>query len=219
MNLHEQYRPRAWQDVIAQERAIDTINRLRVRGLGGRAFWLSGRSGTGKTTIGRLIAQEVAGSSMGVEEVDATASLTAAKLESIADRFDGRGLFGGHALLVNEAHGLRKDAVRFLLTWIERLPEHAVIVFTSSLPIEDKKQTDLLSEIGHETWPLLSRCTVIKMQERDTADAYAAHLKRIAERENLDGQPVERYKKLVNDCRGNLRRCLQEIEAGKLMVN
>src|SRR5262245_17092896 len=54
--LAEQYRPRAWADVVGQDRAVNRIQGLVKRGLGGRAFWLSGQSGTGKTTIARLIA-------------------------------------------------------------------------------------------------------------------------------------------------------------------
>jgi DNA polymerase III gamma/tau subunit len=56
MQLHEQYRPRDWSDVVGQDKAIAKIDALRNRGLAGRAFWISGSSGTGKTTVARLIA-------------------------------------------------------------------------------------------------------------------------------------------------------------------
>ena len=61
MQLTEQYRPRSFDDVVGQDKIIQRIHALSKRGLAGRAYWLSGQSGTGKTTIGRLIAQEVAG--------------------------------------------------------------------------------------------------------------------------------------------------------------
>jgi len=60
VQLHEQHRPRNWSDVVGQDKVVARIEGLRKRGLAGRAYWISGQSGTGKTTIARLIATEVA---------------------------------------------------------------------------------------------------------------------------------------------------------------
>ncbi len=61
MQLHEKYRPQSFDCVVGQSKAINTIKHISERyGLGGRAFWISGKSGTGKTTIARLIAKEIA---------------------------------------------------------------------------------------------------------------------------------------------------------------
>jgi replication-associated recombination protein RarA len=68
--LTEQYRPKSWADVVGQDKLVQRIQGLAKRGLAGRAYWLSGQSGTGKTTIGRLIAAEVA-DEICIEEVDA----------------------------------------------------------------------------------------------------------------------------------------------------
>ena len=57
MKLHEQYRPHSWGEVVAQPKILRQIDTLRRRGLAGRAYWISGESGTGKTTIARLIAE------------------------------------------------------------------------------------------------------------------------------------------------------------------
>ncbi len=48
MQLHEEFRPKNWHNVVAQAKVIDQINALRSRGLAGRAYWISGQSGTGK---------------------------------------------------------------------------------------------------------------------------------------------------------------------------
>jgi DNA polymerase-3 subunit gamma/tau len=54
--LYEKYRPQTFADVIGQDRAVSTIDRIIGReGWGGQAWWLSGPSGTGKTTLGRII--------------------------------------------------------------------------------------------------------------------------------------------------------------------
>ena len=60
--LTETYRPTTWADVIGQNKIVKRIDTLRPRGLAGRAYWISGQTGTGKTTIARLIAAEVASS-------------------------------------------------------------------------------------------------------------------------------------------------------------
>jgi DNA polymerase III subunit gamma/tau len=67
MQLTERYRPASWSEVVGQEKVVQRLQALAKRGLGGRAYWLSGQSGTGKTTLARLIAAELA-SPWNVEE-------------------------------------------------------------------------------------------------------------------------------------------------------
>ena len=57
MQLFEKYRPRAFDDVVGQDKAVAVLRRLeRSGGLAGRAYFVSGASGTGKSTLGRIIA-------------------------------------------------------------------------------------------------------------------------------------------------------------------
>ena len=81
MQLHEQFRPKRWADVVDQDKAIEQINQLRKRGLGGRAYFISGQSGTGKTTIAKLLAAEIANELCTVE-IDASVA-TPARLTTI----------------------------------------------------------------------------------------------------------------------------------------
>src|SRR5688572_24454064 len=69
MQLHEHYRPQAWSEVVGQDKALRQLETLRRRGLGGRAYWIAGKSGTGKTTIARLLATELA-DPVNIEEID-----------------------------------------------------------------------------------------------------------------------------------------------------
>ena len=80
--LTEQYRPKSWAEVVGQEKVVNRLLALRKRGLAGRAYWLSGQSGTGKTTIARLIAADVA-EEFCIQEVDA-AGLTVARTDHAA---------------------------------------------------------------------------------------------------------------------------------------
>jgi replication-associated recombination protein RarA len=59
--LFERHRPHSLDDVVGQDRAVGTLRGIMARsGAGGRAFWLSGPSGAGKTTLARIIAASIA---------------------------------------------------------------------------------------------------------------------------------------------------------------
>lgn len=209
MQLHEQYRPKRWEDVIAQKRVLTRIERLRKRGLAGRAYWISGPSGTGKTTIARLIAAEVA-SEWCIEEADAT-DLTAARVRELERQSQclGLGNPNGRAYIVNEAHAMRQPVVRQFLTTLERVPQHVVWAFTT-IPAGQQ----LLFEGCVDASPLVSRCIRLELDTQNLEIYMARRARKIARAEGLDSKPLEAYVELVRKHKCNLRAVLQEVEAG-----
>ena len=213
--LYERFRPRTWGEVVGQDAALARLETLRSRGgLAGRSYWLSGPSGTGKSTIAKLIADEIA-DPINIEELDASSLLVPHVQEfERRSRCYGLGVKSGRAFIINEAHGLRRDAVRQLLVTLEaeRIPSHVAWIFTTTTEGEA-----FMFEGMADSHPLLSRCHVMPMAKQGLVEAMAVRAREIAVAEGLDGRPPEEYLQLVYRNRSNMRSVLQAIEAGEML--
>ncbi len=206
--LYERYRPKSLDQVIGQAKAIKRIE--SVGSPGGHAYWISGASGTGKTTLAGIIAAQIA-DRFYVEELDATA-LTPARLRDVEQTMGlyGGGL-GGRAYIVNEAHGLKSSTIRQLLVLLERLPGHVCLIFTTT-----RDGQDSLFDDEADAHPLLSRCIELALTTQGLAKPFAARAREIAQAEGLDGQPPAAYVRLCAKHHNNFRSVLQSIEAGEM---
>jgi len=215
-SLFEMYRPRKLSDIVGQSAAVDQVQRLVNRSWGGRAYWITGPTGAGKTTLARVIAA-IGADEISITEIDAQ-RLTPARIREIVQTYTMRSLFGegGKVFIVNESHGLRRDALRELLTAIEPaggLPDHVVWIFTTTKVGEQSLFDD---DVSGDAAPLLSRCAEITLVYDDaTRKAFAERARTIAVAEGIDGLPLSVYSDAVGASNGNFRRVLQRIESGQ----
>ena len=210
MRLSEKYRPDRLSGLIGQEKAVQTVGKL-MSSLGGRGFWIQGKSGTGKTSLARIIAAHVA-DPLNTREIVGR-QLTIGTLKELRDHwaYVAMGERSGYALIVNEAHGMAKPVIEVLLDVIEELRSNVVVVFTTT---NDGAE---LFEDHIDAGPFASRCVCIRLVSQGVSPKFAARLKEIAQAEGLDGQPESEYVKLVNRCNQNFRECLQKIELGEML--
>ena len=208
MQLNEKYRPKQFSEVVGQSKAVTMLESLP--GLSGRAYWIAGKSGTGKTTLARIIGNKVASKFYCTELL--ADDLTKDMIRQWVDDQYYMPMGGmGRCYIINEAHGLRKDTMRKLLGFIEDLREYTTVIFTTTI----EGQTDLFEE-HYDASPLLSRCKLVPMAYQGIAKPFSVHLQRIASEYSGKEVTAAACLKLINTYKGNLRAAIGDIEAGLL---
>jgi len=216
--LCEKYRPARFEEVVGQPKVCSMIRGVIQRtGAGGKAFFLTGPTGTGKTTLARIIARELA-PDVRVHEFRSPEELTASELDDI-DRLyhlNRRGLFQTPtAIIVNEAHGLNARQVRALLGLLEPVPPSVVWIFTTTWD-----GANWLEDQQMDAAPLLARCVSgepIRLTNQGLSQAFALRALEVARAEGLGSGELPVYVKLAQKCKNSLRAMLQAVEAGAMV--
>jgi replication-associated recombination protein RarA len=212
--LYEKLRPKNLDEFVGHHEAVAQIEGLKEScGLAGQAFWISGPSGTGKSTLARIIAEEAAGE-FAVVEMDAQ-DLSLDFLRDFKDKCATKPLWSeSHALIANEAHCLNSKTVSYMQTFLESdaIQRNATVIFTTT----DYGQERLFGSKA-DAFPFISRCIMVELKlDNDTCLAFRNYLMDAADRLKLNGKPASEYDDLLVRCQGNMRMALQEIATGKM---
>jgi len=119
------YRPTEFNAVLGQTAIVASLTDALESG-SSRAFILAGPSGTGKTTLARIIAAKVNADKSNIIEVDAASRTGIDDMRQLTSTLSLSALGDNPArvLIVDEAHALSKAAWQSLLKSIEEPPPH-----------------------------------------------------------------------------------------------
>lgn len=174
--LHIKYRPRKFDQVIGQDAAIasleKTIKRNQVR-----SYMLTGPSGTGKTTLARIVSMMVGAKEKDIIEVDAATNTGVDDMRKVVESMRYRPFGSGtvRPVIIDEAHMLSRNAWNSMLKPIEEPPSHAYwfICTTERSKIPDTIRTRCVPVVlkavsGNELFALLNDvCSEEKIKLRD----------------------------------------------------
>lgn len=125
MTLHTKYRPSKFSEVVGQDPVVRSLKGVLAKGHS-RAFLFTGPSGTGKTTLARIVAAEAgcAPADIRAGEHDAATNTGIDAMRAIQDMLEYRPIGGtASALIIDECHALSRQAWQSLLKALEEPPE------------------------------------------------------------------------------------------------
>ncbi len=187
------YRPRSFDDVVAQDHITTTLRSMLERDRIGTGFLFCGPRGTGKTTCARILAmginctngpnpnpdpsdpicaEIIAGSSLDVLEIDAASNTGVDDIRQLRENVRYLPTKGRKKIyIIDEVHRLSASAFDALLKTLEEPPAHVVFIFATTDPLKVPET-------------ILSRTHRFDFR-RVSIDDLARHLRTITDRENV----------------------------------
>lgn len=151
MELYRKYRPKNFDEIVGQPEAVDTLESLLERKKAPHVYLFAGPTGTGKTTLARIVLRRV-----GCKKYDLCEhnSATFRGIDSVREiqANMGRAPFGkARGWILDEFHRSTKDAQEGMLKVLEDTPSHVYFALCTTEPQK------LLPTIK-------GRCTEIKLK-------------------------------------------------------
>ena len=131
--LYRKYRPQKFSEVLGQEHITDTIQKAISLENIAHAYLFSGTRGTGKTSVARLLAQEIKCSVNDLNEIDAASNRGIDDIRELREAVKVLPFESPYKVyIIDEVHMLTKEAFNALLKTLEEPPKHVVFILATT---------------------------------------------------------------------------------------
>jgi DNA polymerase-3 subunit gamma/tau len=198
MSLYHKYRPKELSEMYGNESVLATIKADFAKEDKPRAVLLSGPTGCGKTTIGRIIANMLGCKETDFRELDIGDLRGIDNVRDIRRQSQYRPVHGSCIVwLMDECQKMTSDAQAALLKSLEDTPKHVYYILATTDPQK------LLATVR-------GRCAQYQVTQLKDSDLYKL-LRNVARKEEVTIEK-EIYDQIILDSQGHPRNALQILD-------
>jgi len=133
--LYTKYRPQKFSEVLGQEQVTDVLTSALRLGNISHAYLFSGSRGTGKTSVARILANEIGTSNNDLYEIDAASNNGVDEIRRLNEAMRTLPFESKYKVyILDEVHMLSTPAFNALLKTLEEPPKHVVFILATTEP-------------------------------------------------------------------------------------
>jgi DNA polymerase III gamma/tau subunit len=198
MSLYLKHRPDTFDKVIGNEQVVESITNILKKKNHPHTYLFTGGTGCGKTTIARIIANELGAKGMDVKEINSSDFRGIDTIRELIKQSQYKPMESPcRVWIMDEVHKLTSDAQNAMLKILEDTPSHVYFILCTTEPEK------LITTIK-------GRCSIFQMKTLDDKQMYRLLRKTVKAEEDTLEQEI--YDQIIQDSLGHPRNALQILE-------